>query len=181
MGKQMIKRSLNTDLPNEILNKNARILSTAVYRYWHNQFLGRAYAERPPVRDAAYACNREFPLDLVVIKEPKASKNSPGTAPVDSASIGSKKYSVSGSLLSLYSVRCTEFGYRISKVLNFVCCFCKFSSQVHFYLRRLVSKSGLQAKIYSSLRIPLFLRLLATVLLRPYSFAFLLGDMRWTH
>lgn len=116
-------RSLNTDLPNEILIKNARILSTAVYRYWHNQFLERAYAEWPPVRDAAYACGPEFSSDSSTAEKNRTSKISSGTASVDSDSIGSKKYSDSGSLLSLYSVRFAELGNRIFKVLNFVCCF----------------------------------------------------------
>ena len=153
MGKQMIKRSLNTDLPNEILIKNARILSTAVYRYWHNQFLERAYAERPPVRDTAYACGSEFSSDSSTAEKNRTSKISSGTASVDSAPVESKRSSDSGSLLSWYSVRFAELGNRISKVLNFVCRFYKFSS---------LEKTS------------------ATVLLRPSPFAFL-GDLRWTH
>ena len=127
MGKRMIKRNLSTDLPNEIreigLIKNARILSTIVYRYWHDQFLEGTYAERPLVRDTAYAHSPKFPADLGTAEKNETSKISPGTASIDSAPVGCKKCSDSGCLLSLYSVRFTEFGNRISKVLNFVSCF----------------------------------------------------------
>lgn len=118
----MFERDLNADLPNEIreigLIENARILSTVVYRYWHNQFLEGTYTKQPPVRDAAYACGSEFSSDLGTAEKNEISKIPPGTTFIDSAPVGSKKYSDSYPLLSLYSVRFTEFGNGISEVLN---------------------------------------------------------------
>lgn len=74
----MFERDLNADLPNEIreigLIENARILSTVVYRYWHNQFLEGTYTKQPPVRDAAYACGSEFSSDLGTAEKTKFPK-----------------------------------------------------------------------------------------------------------